>query len=441
MKHNTRIFGCKRAVVPIAVMAVVLVAGIMNIPAAKAALRYGGAGRITASASAKSAVAASSAACTFGGPNPVTTCTSADPTVTKVAYSGSDDCSTTSFDWQISWGDSPNPQMLSGYGSAPYQSLVMATHTYAKPGTYNIHVTGQATNDGGCVWYPTSYTFTLAQSSAPSCDSVYETVVTDDAGYAAAALPELFTDKFTVTWCTGANGYVRISSGSQDPSVEQSGFSVSGAAIKALKFVGIGFGVTPATAPPPVIGNAPGYAVAEAAGLSFTGDFNLGADLVAFVSTELGGAVVKPLVAELVPLIRAGDLGRATKVLLRGWNTLASDFSRWASRYFGLSATWAAGVLENLPLEKIVDAVVDLTGTFVSVATKTLAGMNSDVTAQDVIDAIKHAIQQMADGLDFPWTAWAPQITVRVRLVATVDVTGKTGPGITVGEPRMTTTP
>jgi hypothetical protein len=95
----------------------------MNVPAAKAALRYGGAGRIAASASAKSAVATSSAPCTFGGPSPVTTCTSTDPTVTKFAYSGSDDCSTTSFDWQISWGDSPNPQMLSGYGSAPYQSL------------------------------------------------------------------------------------------------------------------------------------------------------------------------------------------------------------------------------------------------------------------------------------------------------------------------------
>jgi hypothetical protein len=444
VNHNMRIFGWKRrAAVPIAVMAVALVAGLMNVPTAKAAPRYEGAGRITASAAAKSEAAASSAPCTFGGPSGATTCTSTDPTVTKVAYSGSGDCSTTYFNWQIYWGDNPSPQTLSGYGSAPYESEPIATHTYRQPGTYGIRVTGQPANGGSCTWNPTSYTFTLVQSTSPSpsCDSSYQTVVTDNAGYAAAALPELFTDKVTVTWCTGGNGYVRIVSSSQHPSVEPSGFSVSGAAIKALKLAGIGFGVTPATAPMPAIGNATGYATATASGLSFTGDFNLGADLVTFVSTELGGAIVKGLVTELVPLIRAGDLGRASRVLLRGWNALASAFSSWASRDFGLPASWAASVLENLPLDKIVDEVVHLTGTFVSVATQTLTAMNSNVTAQDVIDAVKHAIQRMADALDYPWTAWAPRITVTVRQVATVDVSGRKGPGITVEEPSKTTTP
>ena len=442
VNNSMRISGWKRcAAVAIAVMAVVLVAGLMNVPMAKAAPRYEGAGRSTASAAAKSAAAASSAPCTFGGPSGVTTCSSTDPTVTKVAYSGSGDCSTTYFDWQIYWGDNPSPQTLSGYGSAPYESEPIATHTYRQPGTYSIRVTGQPASGGSCTWNPSSYTFTLVQSSSPSCDSSYKTVVTDDAGYAAAALPDLFTDKVTLIWCTGGGGYVRIVSSSQHPSVESVGFSVSGAAIKALKFVGIGFGVNPATAPTPAIDNATGDATATASGLSFTGDFNLGADLVDFVSTELGGSVVKGLVKELVPLIRAGDLGRASRVLLKGWNALAADFSSWASRNFGLPASWAASVLENLPLEKIVDAVVHLTGTFVSLTTQTLAAMNSDVTAQDVIDAVKHSIQRMADSLDFPWTAWEPRITVMVRLVATVDVGGKTGPGITVEEPSKATTP
>ena len=432
MNHNTRISGWKRrATVPIAVMAVVLVAGLTNAPTAKAA-------------AAKSAAAASSAPCTFGGPSGTTTCSSTDPTVTKVAYSGSADCSTTHFNWQISWGDSPSPQMLSGYGSPPDESEPIATHTYHQPGTYNIHVTGQPTNGGPCTWEPTSYTFTLVQSSSPSCDSSYLTVVTDNAGYAVAALPELYTDKVSVTWCTGSGGaYVRIVSVSQHPSVEQAGFSVSGAEIRALRFAGIGFGVTPATGPTPAIVNAADYATATASGLSFTGDFNLGADLVDFVSSELGGVIVKPLVAELVPLIRHGDLGRASKVLLRGWNSLAAAFSKWA-RNFGLPAILASSLKKDMPVEKIVDAVVNLTGTFVSVATQTLAAMNSNVTAQDVIDAVEHSIQRIADSLDYRWTAWAPQITVKVGPAALVhvDVSGKADLGITVDEePSTTTTP
>jgi hypothetical protein len=276
-----------------------------------------------------------------------------------------------------------------------------------------------------------------------SCQS-YLTVVTDNAGYAVAALPELFTDKVSVTWCTGSGGAsVRIVSGSQHPSVEQAGFSVSGAEIRALRFAGIGFGVTPATGPTPAIVNAADYATATASGLSFTGDLNLGADLVDFVSSELGGVIVKPLVAELVPLIRHGDLGRASKVLLRWWNKFAAAYSSWV-RNFGLPAILASSVKKDMPVEKIVEKVVDLTGTFVSVATQTLAAMNSNVTSQDVIDAVKHAIQQMADSLDFRWTAWAPQITVKVGPAALVhvDVSGKSDLAITVDEdPSTTTTP
>jgi hypothetical protein len=417
------------ATVPIAVMAVVLVAGLMNGPTAKAA------------AAARSAAAASSAPCTFGGPSGVTTCSSTDPTVTKVAYSGSADCSTTSFNWQITWGDSSSAQMLSGYGSAPNELEPIATHTYHQPGTYSIHVTGQPTNGGGCTWNPTSYEFTLVQSSAPSCDSSYLTVVTDNAGYAVAALPELFADKVSVTWCTGSGGaYVRILSASQHPSVEEAGFSVSGAEIRALKSVGIEFGVTPTTGPAPAIVNASDDATATASGLSFTGDFNLGEDMVDFVLKHLA---VKPLTEEIAPLIRHGDLGRVSQVLLEWWNKFAVAYSSWV-RNFGLPGILTPSVEEDMPVDKIVEKVVKLTGTLASMTAQTLAALNTNVTTQDVIDAVKHAIQQEADFLDWKWTAWAPQITVKVGPAALVHVNvgGRADLAITVDEdPSPTTTP
>jgi hypothetical protein len=321
---------------------------------------------------------------------------------------------------------------------------VQGTRTYTGSISQSGGVSGTWTQTGD--ESPDNGTWTLADtavpgpSSSPTCDASYRTVVTDKAGFASVALAQLYSDKVTVTWCTNGSE-VRILSSRQVPSVEKSGFSVPGAEIAALKFLGLGFGVTPATAPVPAIDNETSYASATASGLSFTGDFNLGADLVAFVSSTLGGSVAKGLAAEVAPLIRSGDLGRASKVLLKGWDALAAAFVSWADRHFDLPASWAAGLLENLPIEKIEDAVVKLTGTFVSVATQTLASLNRDPTVADVIDAMKQAIQQIASALDFPWVAWAPQITVTVRQVATVDVSGTKGFGITVEEPSWTTTP
>jgi hypothetical protein len=117
---------------------------------------------------AESAQAAgSSAPCIFGGGAP-STCSSSDPEVTKVAYSGSADCSTTYFNWQINWDDGSAVQQLSGYGSAPYQREPIASHVYHERGTYDIQVTGQAANGGSCYWEPSSYTFTLLPQATPS---------------------------------------------------------------------------------------------------------------------------------------------------------------------------------------------------------------------------------------------------------------------------------
>jgi hypothetical protein len=369
-------------------------------------------------------------------------CSSTDPDVTFSEVSSGD---TTGCEFQsdIDWGDHTS-NVYNYAGASDGTRLVRFTHQYTTPGTYTI-VNDSETTVGSC-FSGGDYTleFTLLGSSSPSCDSSYLTVVTDNAGYAVAALPELFTDKVTVTWCTGRGGaYVRIVSASQHPSVEPAGFSVAGAEIRALQFAGIGFSVTPATGPTPFIVNGAYSAAATASGLSFTGDLNLGADLVDWISDTLSGEfIVKGLVEELVPLIRHGDLGRASKVLLSGWNKLAAAFRSWATS-FGLPAVLAASVRKDLPVEKIVEAMVDLAGTFVSLATQQLAALNSNVTAQDVIDAVKHAIQQMADGLDFKWTAWAPQITVKLGPAAIVDasVSGETDLAITVEDPTWTTTP
>ena len=278
-----------------------------------------------------------------------------------------------------------------------------------------------------------------AASGVTSSAATYQTVVTVHAG--SDSIPELYTNRVTLSWCTDGSGDVQILSSSQAPSVEASGFSVPGAEIALLNFVGFGFGVTPAATPAPTIDNETSYASTTASGLSFNEDFNLGKGLLALAETAIGAAITARLAAELAVLIRSGHLGSIGTVLLQWWEALAANFSSWAEKNFGLPSILAATLLENLPIKAIIQEVRKLAEPFVSTVTQTLETLNTNPTLASVIDAVKSGIQQIASSLDFPWVEWAPQITVTVRLVATVDVNGTVGPGITVESPTRDTTP
>ena len=92
-----------------------------------------------------------------------------------------------------------------------------------------------------------------------------------------AALPQLFTDKVTVDWCTDGKGHFQILSSSQNPAVQQEGYtSPSSIELKVISGFGITFGVTPATAPVPTIENEDTVASAITSNLSINGPFDTG---------------------------------------------------------------------------------------------------------------------------------------------------------------------
>ena len=164
--------------------------------------------------------------------------------------------------------------------------LISAAAAQASSAPAGSAISLVAANSSGC-----------ASSSGASGFPSYQTVVTEHAGD-DNGLPELFTDKVTLSWCTDGSGHVQILSSSQAPSVQASGFSFSGAEIALLNTVGITFGVTPATAPVPAIDNEPSYASTTASGLSFNESLDLGQDLVALAGSYIGGAITDRLAAE-----------------------------------------------------------------------------------------------------------------------------------------------
>jgi len=277
-------------------------------------------------------------------------------------------------------------------------------------------------------------------SGASSNPTTYQTVVTQHAG--SADIPELFTDKVTLDWCTGGSGDTQILSSSQDPSLQAPGFtSVATLQLRALKAVGITFAITPATAPAPTIDNSGGYGSTTASGVSFTEDLNVGEDLLYLAETAVGAYVTGRLAAELVTLIRSGEVGRASTVLLQWWDEYAGDFVSWAKTY-GLPS-WAATWVEDLPTAKISDAIYELDKAFASEVAGALAGLSRNTPVGTVTNIVRSKIQQVANDLDFTTVDWAPQITVDVSsLAVTFDNTNLTlAPGVIAEEPTKDTTP
>ena len=238
--------------------------------------------------------------------------------------------------------------------------------------------------------------------------SNYQTTVTENAGV-VLALPQLFTDTVTVDWCTDGHGHFQILSSSQNPAVQQEGYtSPSGIELKVLSGFGITFGVTPATAPVPTIENEDTVASAIASGLSFNGQLNAAALLAGIAA----GAVTERLAAELVLLIRAGRLGAGAIELLHWYGQQVARAISWLTSHYvpNLVARWLTGK----PLSVLQDELQDLAEKFVATVTQTLVALNTNVTVGNAIDAIQSAIQTVTSALTFTSPLWQPEITVTI---------------------------
>lgn len=301
------------------------------------------------------------------------------------------------------------------------------------PGTYNVCVV--IDGEGA---YPLIGVLVIGSGQSSSCTQAYQTVVTEHAG--GLTLPGLFTDTVTFDWCTDGNGGVQVSSSSQAPTVQKSGLSSSGAQIALLNAIGITFNVTPATVPEPTIDNEGTTASTFAEGLSFNGQFNAGP---AVASAALG-LVTDGLGAELVPLIRSGQLGRVSALLLERWSSLAAAVQAYAVRNFGLPA-WAAKLLASFSLGKIKSALTGLAGQFVTTTLQLLQALGHNPTVASVVNAVKSAAKLVASSLIFTTVLWAPQITALASFDGSPSVTvgsvGTVASGITVAPATETTTP
>lgn len=269
--------------------------------------------------------------------------------------------------------------------------------------------------------------------------SKYRTAVTENAGVMLAALPQLFTDKVTVDWCTDGKGHFQILSSSQNPAVQQEGYtSPSSIELKVISGFGITFGVTPATAPVPTIENEDTVASAIASGLSFNGQLNAGA-LLAGIAAD---AVTDGLAAELVPLIRAGHLGAGAIELLHWYGQQVARGISWLRSHYvpKLVARWLTGK----PLNVLQTELQGLAEEFVATVTQTLEALNTNVTVGNVIHAIQSAIQKVTSALTFTRPLWQPEITVTIDGAAE-PVVSNTGTQeaffIHVDDPHTETTP
>jgi hypothetical protein len=155
----------------------------------------------------------------------------------------------------------------------------------------------------------------------------------------------------------GRDGDVRILLSNQDPTVQQSGFSFSGAQIKVLNAFGCTFSVTPASAPMPTIDNEYTTASTTASGLSFNEQIDLGT----IIASLLKGKLIERAAGKLLAVIRSGQLGRVGTLLSQSWNSFIAAYDSLAARNFGLPA-WAANFVPDTGIGKLRDKLVDLAG-------------------------------------------------------------------------------
>jgi len=279
---------------------------------------------------------------------------------------------------------------------------------------------------------------TPTPSPSPTCEAAdNETVVTEYAGL--DALPELFTDKVTFSWCADSDSQPQIFSSSQSSNVEESGFSLSGILLVLDNTAGLTFAVTPATAPDPTIDNGSGSASTTASGLAFNETINLGQDLVALIPSGL----VARVGLRLLPLLRSGQLVRLSTQLSALWATAVATIAAALTKQFGLPA-WVADLLADFGLDKLVDAVKDHAEEFVAQATTSLAALGRHPTLTSVVNALESAIKTAAGALTFTTKLWGPQINVTLSSGQTISVDDQTsyvGLWVDVQRPVVTPTP
>jgi hypothetical protein len=292
---------------------------------------------------------------------------------------------------------------------------VQGTRTYT--GTINPSgaVSGTWTQTGSEV--PANGTWTLASkavpatstpSPSPTCEAAdHYTVVTQHAG--VPNFPELFTEKVTLSWCADPGSQPQIFSSSQSPDVEESGFSLSGILLELYKTAGLTFGVTPATAPDPAIGNGSGSASATASGLSFNQTLNLGQDLVALIPAGL----LARAGLRLLPFLRSGQLARLSTQLAAVWSAAVATIAAALAKNFGLPQ-WVGKLLADFGLGKLLDAVKGHAEQFAAQAATSLAGLGRHPTVSSVVSALESAIKTVASALTFTKELWGPRITVTV---------------------------
>jgi hypothetical protein len=245
-------------------------------------------------------------------------------------------------------------------------------------------------------------------SPSPTCDAAgYRTVVTQHAG--VPELPELFTDKVTLTWCADPGSQPQIFSASQSPDVQDSGFTLSGILLELYKTAGLTFGVTPATAPDPATSGGSGSASVTASGLSFNQTLNLGQDLVALIPAGL----LARAGLRLLPFLRSGQAARLSTELAAVWSAAVATIAAALARNFGLPQ-WAGKLLADFGLGKLLDTVKAHAEQFAAQAATSLAGLGRHPALTSVISTLQSAVKTAASALTFTKELWGPQITVTV---------------------------
>ena len=293
------------------------------------------------------------------------------------------------------------------YPSGSIQGKRTYTGTISQSGA----VSGTWTQTGSET--PNNGTWTLAgkavtPSPSSMCDAAdNQTIVTQQAG--VPSFPGLFTEKIALSWCADSGSQPHIYSSSQSSSVEDSGFSLSGLLLELYKTAGLTFGVTPGTAPDTTIATGSGSASVTASGFSFNQTLNLGQDLITLIPSGL----LARAGLRLLPLLRSGQLTRLSRQLPALWTAAVTTLATALADGFGLPK-WAAKLLTDFGLGKLVDKVKEHAEQFATQAFTSLAALGRHPTLTSVINALESAIKTAASALTFTKELWGPQITVTV---------------------------
>jgi hypothetical protein len=299
------------------------------------------------------------------------------------------------------------------YPSGSVQGKRTYTGTISQSGA----VSGTWTQTGSEV--PNNGTWTLTgkavpgatPSPSPTCEAAqHQTVVTQHAGFPDIA--ELFTDVITFSWCGGPGGnQPQILSSYQSSKVAESGFgSLSGILLKLSEVAGVTFGVTPATAPTPSVDNGSDSASTTASGLAFYQSINVGHIILLLIPSSLLAKVG----LKLLPFLRTGQIALLRTQLQALWSGAVQRLASGLSQGFGLPK-WAANVLADFGLGKLVDAAKDRDEKFVEQAILSLAALGSHPALASVVNALQSAIKTATEALTSRTELWGPKITVTVR--------------------------